>query len=91
MTRSFWKGPFIDPIFIKHKKVQQNKNLKIWCRSSVIPSSLIGETVFVHNGKEFKRILISREKVGFKFGEFSFSRKYTLKQKPIKVSAKKKK
>jgi len=89
MTRSSWKGPFIDPVF--YKKAQENKNFKIWCRSSVIPSSLIGETVFVHNGKEFKRILISREKVGFKFGEFSFSRKYTLKQKTSKVIAKTKK
>jgi len=90
MTRSLWKGPFIDPIFVKNKKAQENVNSKIWCRSSVIPSSLIGETVFVHNGKEFKRLLINREKVGFKFGEFSLSRKYTLKQKSIKIPAKKK-
>lgn len=89
MTRSLWKGPFIDPVF--YKKAKENKNFKIWCRSSVIPSSLIGETVFVHNGKEFKRILITREKTGFKFGEFSFSRKYTLKQKTSKVTAKTKK
>jgi ribosomal protein S19 len=89
MTRSLWKGPFIDPVF--YKKAQENKNFKIWCRSSVIPSSLIGETVFVHNGKEFKRILITREKIGLNYGVFSFSRKYTLKQKPSKATAKTKK
>lgn len=79
MSRSIWKGPFIDPKILKNKK--QKVNYKIWSRSSVIPSSLIGETVFVHNGKEFKRVSITREKIGFKFGEFSFTRRYTLKQK----------
>lgn len=87
MTRSFWKGPFIDPIFLKNKKVK--KTSKIWSRSSVIPGFLMGETVFVHNGKEFKRVSITREKVGFKFGEFSFSRRYTLKQKVSKIQLKK--
>jgi len=91
MSRSLWKGPFIDPIFMKNKKLQENKDLKIWCRASVIPSSLVGETVLIHNGKEFKRLVVTREKVGFKFGEFSFSRKYTLKQKPVKISVKKNK
>jgi len=79
MSRSLWKGLFIDPKLLKNKK--QKANSKIWSRSSVIPSSLIGETVFVHNGKEFKRVSITREKIGFKFGEFSFTRRYTLKQK----------
>lgn len=85
MTRALWKGPFIDPIFLKRQKPIS----KIWCRASVIPASLLGETVFVHNGKEFKRVSITREKIGFKFGEFSFSRKYTLKQKPLKTFVKK--
>jgi small subunit ribosomal protein S19 len=79
MSRSLWKGLFIDPKLLKNKK--QKANSKIWSRSSAIPSSLIGETVFVHNGKEFKRVSITREKIGFKFGEFSFTRRYTLKQK----------
>ena len=91
MTRSLWKGPFMDPSFIKLLYCKNKKISKIWSRSSVIPSALIGDTVFVHNGKEFKRIIITREKVGFKFGEFSFSRKYTNKQKVTKSPAKKQK
>lgn len=79
MSRSLWKGPFVDPNFLKNK--QQKTNIKVWSRASVIPSFLIGETVFVHNGKEFKKISITREKIGFKFGEYSFSRRYTLKSK----------
>jgi ribosomal protein S19 len=36
--------------------------------------------VFVYNGKEFKKIYINRSKVGFKFGEFSLTKKFTKKQ-----------
>jgi small subunit ribosomal protein S19 len=88
MNRSLWKGPFFNSSVFKQKK---SKITKIWCRSSVIPSSLIGETVFVHNGREFKRIFINREKIGFKFGEFSLTRKYQKKIKAVKKSSKIKK
>jgi small subunit ribosomal protein S19 len=88
MTRSNWKGPFVDS-YISSKK--RKNNLKIFSRSSVIPASLIGSMVSVYNGKEFKNVRITREKVGFKFGEFSFTRKYTNKYKNLKVLKKKKK
>lgn len=89
MTRSIWKGPFVDPIFFKKKLKAQN--FKIWCRSSIIPAVLIGETILVYNGKEFKRVTITREKVGFKFGEFALTRRYTLKQKASNLINKKQK
>ena len=66
MTRSLWKGLFLVDSFLKGSKKNHSK---IWSRKSVIPSFLIGQTVLVHNGK-FKKLLITREKVGFKFGEF---------------------
>jgi len=31
--------------------------------------------VFVYNGKIFKKIYISRDNVGYKFGEFVFTKK----------------
>jgi ribosomal protein S19 len=60
-----------------------SKYPKIWSRSSVIPETLLGEITLVHNGKEFKRITITRDKIGFKFGEFSFTRKVVSKVKSI--------
>lgn len=73
MSRSIWKGPFLDKFLVFQKK---QKNLtKIWSRRSVISSQMLGKTVLVHNGKDFKRILITREKLGFKYGEFAFTRK----------------
>jgi small subunit ribosomal protein S19 len=83
MTRAKWKGPYIDLNVFKNKK-------KVWSRSSTIPGSLIGKSVLIHNGREFKRILVTREKVGFKFGEFSFTRKHTSKQNSNLLKQKKK-
>jgi small subunit ribosomal protein S19 len=79
MRRSKWKGNFIDNSIIK-LSIQNKKQLKVWSRSSVIPAFLIGATVLIYNGKEFKKIKITREKVGFKFGEFSTTRRYKSKQ-----------
>lgn len=78
MTRSKWKGPFVGNSILKNQVL---KKTNIWCRSSVIPSFLIGETVYIHNGIEFKRVLITREKIGFKFGDFSLTRKIVSKIK----------
>jgi len=51
-------------------KTSKKKNLYIWSRQAIIPVFLIGLTVFVHNGKIFKKLRITREKAGFKFGVF---------------------
>ena len=88
MSRSVWKGYFLNNSLFKHSK---KINFKIWSRSSTVPSFLIGKMVLVHSGKEFKKVLITREKVGFKFGEFVFTRSNIHKSKKSKVLKKKKK
>jgi small subunit ribosomal protein S19 len=84
MGRSLWKGPFVDLSILRENNKKSKKNLKIWSRNSVIPEFLLGQTVLVHNGKEFKNVVVTREKLGYKFGEFSFTRKYNMKQKLVK-------
>jgi small subunit ribosomal protein S19 len=86
MTRSLWKGCFLESCFLKKSKT----NFNVWSRSSSIPFSLTGKTVLVHNGKEFKKLLITREKIGFKFGEFVFTRSNMIKPKKSNFLAKKK-
>lgn len=71
MSRSKWKKVFIS---INLKKINKEKKINIWSRSSVIPEAFINKNVFVYNGKIFKKLLITREKVGFKFGEFIFTK-----------------
>jgi small subunit ribosomal protein S19 len=70
MSRSIWKGLYC------YSKVFTLKKNKIWSRNSTIPSCLLGQQVFVYNGKNFRQIKITREKIGFKFGEFSFTRAF---------------
>lgn len=88
MTRSSWKGYFLDSCFIRKSGL---KNLKIWSRGSAIPASLINTWVSVYNGKEFKAVYITREKIGFKFGDFAFTRSSMYKQKSSKAKIRKKK
>jgi ribosomal protein S19 len=49
-----------------------------------VPGNLVGNAVFVHNGKNFVKSYITREKVGFKFGEFAYTKKFTKKQNKVK-------
>ena len=94
MTRSIWKGPFLDSLLLKPNFLSNLTGLKstnkIWSRSSTVPAFLVGQTVSVHNGKEFKTLAVTREKVGFKFGAFVLTRTFTNKYKNLKARKKKK-
>lgn len=85
MSRSKWKGFFIESTLLK----QSRPFLKIRSRSSAISEAFIGKTVFVYNGKIFKSLKVTREKIGFKFGEFAFTRKMQEKVKKKKIIKKK--
>lgn len=61
---------------------------KIWCRRSVILENDIGKNFYVYNGKEFKKIFITREKIGFKFGSFCSTKKFSVKKKSINKNGK---
>lgn len=67
MSRAIWKGFFCNNVFLKKKL---KKHLQLWDKSTCIPSKLIGKYIDIYNGKSFKKIYITREKVGYKFGEF---------------------
>jgi small subunit ribosomal protein S19 len=75
MSRSKWKGPFIQSCLLKKKVKRTIKPIVIWSRSSVILKSFVNKKVLVHNGKTFRTFYVKANQVGFKFGEFSFTRK----------------
>lgn len=85
MSRSKWKGNFIDLSLLNNQTTKK----KTWNRDAVISSNLIGKKVFVYNGKFHKAINITREKIGFKFGEFSFTRTLKIRSKEKKLKKKK--
>jgi len=70
MKRSKWKGLFIKP---KNSKKQTLKQTKM-CRNSYILPKLVEQTFLVHNGKSFKNVTVSKEMLGYKFGEFTRTR-----------------
>nr|YP_009326059.1 ribosomal protein S19 [Asterionella formosa]APD75820.1 ribosomal protein S19 [Asterionella formosa] len=68
MARANWKGPYF-----KNQKVNNYKNIGL--RNSEIMPSFVGKIYYTHNGKSNIKIIVLEEMVGFKFGEFSFTRK----------------
>ena len=81
MSRSVWKGPFVDPSLIK--KVEKLKTqinptpIKTWSRKSTIIPEFVGISFLIYNGKKFIPIKISEEMVGHKLGEFSPTRTFS--------------
>lgn len=88
MGRSKWKGLFLEKSIIQLNK-KKKKKLKTYSRSSCIPSFLINKFILIYDGKEFRKCYINREKVGYKFGEFSYSRKKNEVKKKFKKKKKK--
>ena len=81
MSRSIWKGPFVDPSLIKkvekQKKESNRKPIKTWSRKSTIIPDFVGLSFLIYNGKKFIPIKISEEMVGHKLGEFSPTRQFS--------------
>ena len=80
MSRSVWKGPFVDPSLIKkvekHKNSSERKPIKTWSRKSTIIPDFIGMSFLIYNGKKFIPIYVSENMVGHKLGEFAPTRTF---------------
>lgn len=80
MSRSIWKGPFVDGYLLKKadeaRAKSSNAVIKIWSRRSTILPQFVGLTFGVHNGHKHIPVLISEDMVGHKFGEFAPTRSY---------------
>ena len=80
MSRSVWKGPFVDPSLIK--KVEKLKTqinprpIKTWSRKSTIIPEFVGISFLIHNGKKFISLTVSEDMVGHKLGEFAPTRQF---------------
>ena len=81
MSRSIWKGPFVDPSLLKKVDKQKDKStktpIKTWSRKSTIIPEFVGYSFLIYNGKKFIPIKISEEMVGHKLGEFSPTRQFS--------------
>ena len=80
MTRSLWKGPFVDGYLLtKADKAQDSGRkdvIKTWSRRSTIMPQFVGLTFGVYNGQKHVPVMVSEDMVGMKFGEFSPTRTF---------------
>ena len=80
MGRSLKKGPYVHLSLLKkvNKNVEDNKKevIKTWSRSSMIIPDFVGQTIAVHNGRQFIPVYITENMVGHKLGEFSPTRSF---------------
>jgi small subunit ribosomal protein S19 len=80
VTRSVWKGPFVDISVLKRaEKVRasgRNEIIRIWSRRSTILPQFVGMTFGVYNGHKHIPVSVNEDMVGHKFGEFSPTRTF---------------
>ena len=80
MTRSIWKGPFVDGYMLKkaEKALASGRSdvVKIWSRRSTILPQFVGLVFGVYNGQKHVPVSVNEEMVGHKFGEFSPTRTF---------------
>ena len=80
MTRSVWKGPFVDLYLLKKAETAQEASkaapIKTWSRRSTILPQFVGLTFSVYNGHKFIPVSVNEDMVGHKLGEFAPTRTY---------------
>jgi len=78
MTRSVWKGPFVDGYLLKKADAALTSGrkdvIKTWSRRSTIMPQFVGLTFGVHNGQKHVPVTIREDMVGMKLGEFAPTR-----------------
>ena len=101
MSRSLYKGPFVEERLIKKisgKKPLETGVIKTWYRRSQIAPEMIGFTFGVYNGRQHVEVLVTEDMVGHRLGEFSPTRKFVrhggkmqkeleMKQKEAEITA----
>ena len=80
MSRSVWKGPFVDRSLLKKvesvRESGRKEVIKTWSRRSTILPQFVGITFGVYNGKKFIPVLVTDQMIGHKLGEFAPTRTY---------------
>ncbi|WP_020178167.1 30S ribosomal protein S19 [Methylopila sp. M107] len=80
MSRSVWKGPFVDGYLLKKADVARSSTrsevIKTWSRRSTILPQFVGLTFGVYNGQKHIPVNVSEEMIGHKLGEFAPTRTF---------------
>ena len=86
MHASTWRKIFL----LTDNQVFHAKTKVIYDRNSTIPKAFLGSKVHIYSGCRFHIRYVTRWMIGFKFGEFSWTRKLALyKAKQLRKKKKK--
>jgi small subunit ribosomal protein S19 len=80
MARSKWKIPHFN-IDLNKKILSKENNIKTRARNAVILEEHVGLTIYIYNGLQYIKTLITKDMVNHKFGEYAHSRKKKITNK----------
>ena len=77
MSRSSWKLPYISLLFFKNRFLKNNLIISTRSRNSKIPAIFIEKKIkiSIFNGIWYLSTLLNANMLGYKFGEFSFTKR----------------
>jgi len=81
MKRSKWKGPYVN---LKNFEKLDKKNLILISRNSSIIPKFLGYNFKVYTGNAFVEVIVTKDMLGHKFGEFAETRKVFMFKKKRK-------
>lgn len=70
MSRSSWKGD----LELNLNRINFIPKIRIYDKSYIILPEYVGKFFEIHRGKDFYKLEITEEMVGFRFGDFVFTR-----------------
>jgi ribosomal protein S19 len=74
LKRSVWKVPFVSPCFFSQNFFEEAKEIKTFCRSSLITDFFLKKKVLIYSGKSWVKLLVQKPMIGLKLGEFSITK-----------------
>jgi small subunit ribosomal protein S19 len=79
-------GKFFKPFY--RNMVNKRSDFYIWSRRALVTSKFVGKRVAVYNGRRFLSFIVRKSMIGYKFGEFSLTKKIGAIHKIYKRAAK---
>jgi small subunit ribosomal protein S19 len=79
MSRSLKKGPYVDERLLQKVERQSRGHrepIKTWARDCTVVAVFIGQTLLVHNGRQFMKLFVTEDMIGHKLGEFAPTRTF---------------
>lgn len=61
-------------IIAKFNANNEKHAIKCWSRASMVIPEMVGHDIRIHNGKDFRKVVIKDAMVGHKLGEFALTR-----------------